>query len=213
MLDCASVIGDEFTPDTIQEITGLERLQLLKKLNRIERKYQLIHSTNKKFRFDHSKIRELLYQEINPELRKEYHSMIAHQLEIQNRNISNELLHQVAYHYSNSMNTQKAVPYLLKVGKRSEREFAVFEAIQYYSQALELMKDCEEWVYQKIDILEALGNLYAINAEHEKANECYLKILAITDDEIIKARVQRKIRQKRIVENNGVKLAYFIYGE
>jgi 3-oxoadipate enol-lactonase len=75
------------------------------------------------------------------------------------------------------------------------------------------MKDRAEWNKQQIDILEALGNLYAINAEHDKANECYLKILAITQDEKTKARVQRKIRQKRIAENNGVKLAYFVYGE
>jgi sugar-specific transcriptional regulator TrmB/pimeloyl-ACP methyl ester carboxylesterase len=213
VLDCASVIGDEFTSDAIQEITGLDRLRLLKKLNRVERKYQLIHSTENRFRFDHSKIREVLYKEINPELRKEYHSLIAQQLENQDKNYSTEELHKIAYHYSNSIDREKAVPYLLKVGKRSEKEFAVFETIQYYTQALELMNNREEWVNQKIEIFESLGNLYAINAEHEKANECYLKILAITDDEITKARVQRKIRQKRIVENNGVKLAYFIYGE
>ena len=69
ILDCASVVGEEFSSDMIEKITGLNRLRLLKKLSRIERKYQLIHSFDGKYRFDHAKIREVIYQEMAPELR------------------------------------------------------------------------------------------------------------------------------------------------
>ena len=60
ILDCASVVGEAFSSELIERVTSLDRLRLLKKLNNVERKYQLIHSFDGKFRFDHSKIREFL---------------------------------------------------------------------------------------------------------------------------------------------------------
>ena len=213
ILACASVVGEEFSSDIIEKIAGLNRLRLLKKLSRIERKYQLIHSFNGKYRFDHSKIREVLYQEMAPELRQEYHSLIAQQLERKYKNRLDEVANQLAHHYYKSGITQKAVPYLLEAGKRSRKQYALFETIQYFSQALEVMGDDQKWNRERTEITEALGDLYGLAAEHELANKCYSKGIAGTDDEAVKNRMRKKIRRKKIVENDGVKLAYYVYGE
>jgi len=213
IIDCASVIGEEFSSDLIEAITGINRLRLLKKLNLVERKYQLIHSSGGKFRFDHSKIREVLYSEIAPELRKEYHLLIAQQMEKTFKDNLDEVGNQLAYHYYKAGTAQKAVPYLFEASERARKEWAIFEAIRYYLQALEVMEEDEKWIKKRVEILEFLGSLYAFVAEHEKANECYFKASAITDDEAVKNRLRRKVRRKKIVENNGVKLAYYIYGE
>jgi sugar-specific transcriptional regulator TrmB/pimeloyl-ACP methyl ester carboxylesterase len=106
-----------------------------------------------------------------------------------------------------------AVPYLLGVAKKSRREWLILETIQYYLQALELMKDHAKWSRERTETLEALGGLYGLVGEHEKANECYEKGIASTDDEVVKDRMRRKIQRKKIVENDGVKLAYYVYGE
>jgi pimeloyl-ACP methyl ester carboxylesterase len=58
-----------------------------------------------------------------------------------------------------------------------------------------------------------LGSLYGLVSEHEKANECYQKGIASSDDDSVKERMQRKIRWKKIVENDGVKLAYYVCGK
>lgn len=213
ILDCASVVGEEFSSDLIENVTGLNRLRLLKKLNNIERKYQLIHSSDGLYRFDHAKIREVLYQEMAPELRKEYHSLIAQQLEEKYKDHLDEVVNQLAYHYYKSGIAPKAVPYLLEAGERSRRDWAIFETIRWFSQALEVMKDDEKWNRERIETLEALGGLYGLAAEPEEANECYQKGITSTDDEAIKDRMRRKIRRKKIVENDGVKLAYYVYGE
>jgi pimeloyl-ACP methyl ester carboxylesterase/sugar-specific transcriptional regulator TrmB len=213
VIDCASVIGDEFTSDLIDDVTGFNRLQVLKRLNRIERKYQLIHSFDDKYRFDHSRIREFLYQNLTPELKKEYHLLIAEKLEENYKKRLSEVINQLAYHYYNSVNFKKAVPYLLKAGKKSEQEWAIFETLQYYSQALEIMKDDEQWKSERTTTLETIGELYGFFAEHKLANECYLKGIASTNDELSKNRMRRKIRVKKIVENKGVKLSYYVYGD
>jgi 3-oxoadipate enol-lactonase len=188
-------------------------LQVLRRLNRIERKYQLIHSSDGKYRFDHSKIREVLYQAIAPELRREYHSLIAENLEKSYQNHLDDEINQLAYHYYKSSNSQKAIPYLIKAGKKSRKQYTLFETIRFFSQALEMMKDDEQWQSERTETLEALGDLYGFVAEHELANDCYIKGIANTDDKLAKDRMQKKIRRKRIVENKGVKLSYYVYGE
>jgi len=213
VLDCASILGQEFSSDMIEKITGLSRLPLLKKLNNIERKYQLIHSFDGKYRFDHAKIREVLYQEMSPELRKEYHSSIAGKLEEMFKENLEEVVNELAYHYYMSENAEKAVPYLIEAGEKSKKEWALFETIRDFSQALELMKDDAKWSKERTETLEALGSLYGLAAEHDLANEHYRKGINSTDDEAAKDRMKRKIRRKKFVENNRVKLAYYVYGK
>jgi len=213
ILDCASVVGEHFSSDLIENVTGFNRLQVLRRLNRIERKYQLIHSSEGKYRFDHAKIREVLYQAIAPELRKEYHSLIAENLEKSYKSYLDDEINQLAYHYYKSSNSQKAIPYLIEAGKRSRKQYALFETIRSFSQALEMIKDDEQWNSERTETLEALGDLYGFVAEHELANDYYIRGIANTDDKLAKYRMQKKICRKKIVDNEGVKLSYYVYGE
>jgi len=104
------------------------------------------------------------------------------------------------------------VPILLGAAKKSRKTWLVRETIQYYLQALELMKDHKKWQKERVETLEALGGLHGLMAEHEKANEFYQKGIESTDDVLVEERLQRKIRRKKIVENDGVKLSYYVYG-
>jgi len=213
ILDCASVVGEEFSFDVVENVSGLGRIELLKSLNNIERKYSLIHSFEDKCRFDHSKIREVLYNEIALKLRKEYHSMIAKYMEEANKDRLEEVVNELAYHYYRSGNAQKGVPYLLKAGEDAGEKWAAFEAVRLYSQALEMMGEDERWSDERTKALEALGDVCALTAQHEKANECYEKGMATTKDDVAKDRMRRKIRRKMILDKNGVKLAYYVFGE
>jgi pimeloyl-ACP methyl ester carboxylesterase/predicted amidohydrolase len=213
ILDCASVVGEEFSSSVVGNVSCLGRIGLLKCLNNIERKYHLVHSFEGGYRFDHSKIREVLYNEIAPELRKEYHSMIARYLEEANKDRLGEVVNELAYHYYRSGNAQKGIPYILKAGEDAREKWAAFEAGVFYSQALEMMGEDERWSEDRTKTLEALGDLYALTGRHKKANECYEKGMATAKDDVAKDRMHRKIRRKIILEKNGVKLAYYVYGE
>jgi len=213
ILDCASVVGEEFSFGVVENVSGLGRIELLKSLNNIERKYSLIHSFEDKCRFDHSKIREVLYNEIALKLRKEYHSMIAKYMEEANKDRLEEVVNELAYHYYRSGNAQKGVPYLLKAGEDAREKWAAYEAVRFYSQALEMMGDDERWSDERTKALEALGDVRALTGRHEKANECYEKGMATAKDDEARDRMRRKIRRKMILEKNGVKLAYYVYGE
>jgi len=213
ILDCASVVGEEFSSSVVENVSGLNRIGLLKSLNNIERRYRLVRSFEDGYRFVHSKIREVLYNEIVPELRKEYHSMIAKYMEEANQDRLEEVVSELAYHYHESGNAQKSIPYLLKAGEDAREKWAAFEAVRFYSQALEMMGNDERWRNERTKTLEALGGVYALTAQHEKANECYEKGIVAAKNDAARDRMRRKIRRKMILDKNGVKLAYYVYGE
>jgi len=213
ILNCASVVGEEFSSNVIENVSGVGRIRLLKTLNNIEGKYHLIRSSEDRCRFDHSKIREVLYNEIAPELRNEYHSIIAKYLEEINKDRLEEVVTDLAHHYYRSGNTQKAIPYLLKAGEDAREKWAAFEAARFFSQALEMTGSGERWSEDSTRALEALGDVYAFTAQHEKANECYEKGMTSAKDGIARERMRRKIRRKMVLDKNGVKLAYYVYGE
>jgi pimeloyl-ACP methyl ester carboxylesterase len=102
---------------------------------------------------------------------------------------------------------------LLNAAKESKNKWLIFETIQYYSKALELMKDQEKWSKERTKTFETLGDLYGLTANHKKANEFYQKGIANSKNNRIKSRLKKKIRIKKIVENKGTKLAYYTYGE
>jgi pimeloyl-ACP methyl ester carboxylesterase/predicted amidohydrolase len=213
ILNCASVVGEEFSSGVVGSVSGLSQIELLKGLNNVERKYQLIHSIEGGYRFDHAKIKEVLYNEIAPELKKQYHSMIAKYIEDTNKERLEQVATELAYHYYNSGNAQKANPLLLKAGDDARENWATFEAMRFYSQAMEMMGNEERWAEERTRTLEALGDVCALSGQHEKANEWFEKGMAAAKDDVARDRMRRKIRRKMILEKKGVKLAYYIYGE
>jgi len=76
-----------------------------------------------------------------------------------------------------------------------------------------MMGDDERWSEDRTETLEALGGVYALTAQHDRANECYEKGIASAKDDVAKDRMRRKIRKKMILDKNGVRLAYYVYGE
>jgi sugar-specific transcriptional regulator TrmB/pimeloyl-ACP methyl ester carboxylesterase len=213
ILDCASVIGQEFSSEIIEQITGFSHINMLKRLNNIERKHRLIVFHDNVYRFAQPTIREILYNKITPELRKEYHALIAKHLGEANKDRLEEVQSELAHHYFYSDNAEKSVPLILKLAEKTEEDHDVFKAIEYYSMALEIMEKDEKWKEKRTRVLEEVGDICSKNIQHDKANEFYEKALANADNDLIKERIRKKIRKKRTMKKDGVRFAYFTYGE
>jgi sugar-specific transcriptional regulator TrmB/pimeloyl-ACP methyl ester carboxylesterase len=213
LLDVASVVGEEFSPDIIEKVTGSNKLRVLKTLVNIESKHQLIQANGDKYRFDNPNIREALYNEIKPKLRRVYHSLVAKNLEEANKDHLKDFASELAHHYYNSKNAPKAIPYLLKAGEQCRRQFRFSDALENYSRALEMMGEDKVWREERTIAIENVGDLSASMSDHEKANECYIEGMSIAEDIAVAERMRRKIRRKKVVVKNGRKIPYFVYGE
>ena len=72
-------------PNLIAAVVSQDNIEVLRALNEIAKTTLMIHCDENCCRFDHAKSREMLYEEIPPLLRKEYHSRIAAKIEASNQ--------------------------------------------------------------------------------------------------------------------------------
>jgi sugar-specific transcriptional regulator TrmB/pimeloyl-ACP methyl ester carboxylesterase len=213
LLEIASIVGEEFSSEMIENVTGYNRVKVLQTLATIEKSHQLVRSVGDKYRFDNPKVREILSKEIKPKLKRVYHSLNAKLLEEANRDHLDDFVCELAYQYYHSGNAQKAIPYLLKAGEYLRRDFEFLKAIENCSEALEIMGNEDIWSEDRTTALENLGDLHASIGEYEKANEFYTSGVAIAKDEVTSRTMERKIRRKRTIEKDGAKIQYYVYGE
>jgi tetratricopeptide (TPR) repeat protein len=177
VLDFASVIGETFSSDTLTSALKQERVQVLEQLREIEHKHRLVHSQNGNYKFDHAKIKEVLYEEIPRNLRGEYHLTIANAVEELNKDNIDEVVGELAFHYYKSRDKNKALNYLLKAAEKAKREYSNEEAIRFYSKALELEKD----PLKRSSMFEEQGDIYGLIGEFDKSKESYEYALGLTD--------------------------------
>jgi predicted ATPase len=164
LLDYASVNGETFSSETLASALKLERVQVLEQLRKIEHKHLLVHPQNGNYKFDHAKIKEVLYEEIPKDLRIEYHSTIAHSIEELNRDNLDEVVGELAFHYYKSRDKENALFYLIKAADKAKREYSNKEAVRFFTQKLELEEDEKK----KLKTIEDVGDIYKLIGEIEK---------------------------------------------
>jgi tetratricopeptide (TPR) repeat protein len=77
LLDVASVIGFHFDPDLVARVLERKRLDVLQALASLARRSGVVQATGAGFQFDHHQLQEVIYQNIAPLLRAEYHALVA----------------------------------------------------------------------------------------------------------------------------------------
>ena len=186
LLECASVIGNEFSTGVLEKATEMKKMTLLKNLSKIEKTHKLLHYFNDRYKFDHSKIREVLYNGIGEELRREYHRVIADTIAGIHKNNPDEAVSEVAYHYFEA-GDERAGEWLVKAADRAKDAYANEEAVRLYSEALGVVESgCI------LSILENLGEVLSLMDEYDKAIENFEQAQESTEDCETKARMKRK---------------------
>ncbi len=190
ILECASVEGEEFRSEILCRVLKIDRLKLLKNLNKMENKHNIIHSMQKKYRFDHRKIMEALYMGLSDELKQEYHRQIGDSITDLYGDDYGEMINELAHHYYQAKDP-RAVKYLIKTGDDAKSRFANSEASLSYHRALDMLDDPGD----SVNILEKLGEVQRLMGEYDKAIQNFEEALEETDDLKIKARNRRKIAE------------------
>ncbi|MFQ5910130.1 MAG: BREX system ATP-binding domain-containing protein [Thermoplasmata archaeon] len=178
VLDVASVIGEEFTSELLTSILDIDRMDLLKLLATLEKNHRLIHSRHRGYKFDHAKIKEVLYSEIPEELRMEYHSVTANSIEKLYKDDLDEVIGDLAFHYYRCRNREKALLYLIRAAEKAKKDYSNEEAIRFYTEALELEEDARE----RMEIFEGLGYVHDLIGDYDMGLASYERALELTED-------------------------------
>jgi tetratricopeptide (TPR) repeat protein len=136
----ASVIGRQFLGRLLQRVAGLtERLtELLEELKSLEIIYELGLAPEPAYIFKHALIQDVAYQSLLKERRRELHRAVGIAIEEIYADRLNEHAEELAHHFENGGDWQKAFTYLVRSGDRAKAAYANQTALDLYARALEV---------------------------------------------------------------------------
>ncbi len=147
----ASVMGFEFIAQVVGRVQKVPEGELIKDLSReLEKRYLLVFEQGEtkigkqflsNYRFSHALIQQYLYDELSAGERRLRHGEIAETLEAISADHSDQFALQLARHYDEAGNAEKAVSYWTLAGNAAFAIYAQNEAIAAYTRAQELSKE------------------------------------------------------------------------
>ncbi|NIS59982.1 MAG: AAA family ATPase [Proteobacteria bacterium] len=175
LLQTASAVGREFSYDLIKRVAGLAEQELLSQLSGLkdsELLYERGIYPQSTYLFKHALTQEVAYNSLLLKRSKEIHEEIGKAIEALYPDRLEEHYELLAYHYSHSGNTDKAVEYLSQAGDRARGLYAHQEAIDYYQRSLALLKEQGEHE-QAARTLMKLGLTYHNAFDFRRAHQAY----------------------------------------
>jgi len=176
ILDVASVIGEKFSPQLLSLIVDQDNLEVLETLNLVARSSSLVVCEGESYRFDHAKSQEVVYDEIPSLLKKGYHNRIAQKLEKEKESNGQLPLGEIAHHYAQAGNKEKAVTYSLMAGKDALARFSNSEAIKHFNYVVEALPDGTDQLEKKTAALQGMGEALFAQNHFKEATKTFEQI-------------------------------------
>jgi predicted ATPase len=163
LLQTLAVIGKEFSWSLLKQVLDKsedELHRLLSHLQAAEFIYEQPAFPEVEYTFKHALTQEVAYNSLLQERRRVLHERVAQAMEALFHSRLEDHYSDLAYHYSRSDNTEKAIEHLHLAGQQAAQRSANAEAIRHLTTALELLKtlpDTLERAQQELTLQIALG--------------------------------------------------------
>jgi len=170
VLTLASFIGNDFTIEALCAVTGIEESELLELMDKLFKtgliKERVIRGEGV-CSFADILVRDVVYEEVSPLKRKKLHGVVGCALEQVYAKKVDEHLGELASHFLESGNKDKALDFYLKAGEKAAKIYANGEAASYFESALELLEEKEGETREKGRVLERLGDIKSLVGEYD----------------------------------------------
>lgn len=188
VLRVSAILGKVFTFEELTSASQQSEDHLLDALDEAVGAQLITASPDDSFSFTHDKIREVLYEELNPIRRRRLHRLAAEGLE-RNREGTFWAVEKLAHHYIQAGDHERGLEYAKRAAHEAERVFAFDEAIAAYARA----RDCAEALgltEEQLAQEEAIGKAYLLHGEAIRAGEHFERALALATEPASRARLQ-----------------------
>ncbi|MBU6429290.1 MAG: AAA family ATPase, partial [Cyanobacteria bacterium REEB65] len=129
-----AVLAEDLDPKTLGALVGLADQALLDALNELLER-RVLERAAERYKFTHDRIRESLYQTLDPFERRNLHQRLAHQLAALKAPSA-----VLAHHFLGAENLAKGVSCLRQAGLDAERIGAIHEAYRHWRHAMEILE-------------------------------------------------------------------------
>lgn len=173
----ASVLGRDIEIKLLQKITNLEDKALLKTIKELQKQefieeVKAASQLQRYFTFAHSLIQEIAYNSLLFKTRRSLHHKVGAAMEEMYLSKIDSKVEELAYHFQNSDDKEKAVFYLNKAGDKAQSLYAFKNAINYYWDSikiLELTELAKEQMAQLSEIYNKLAFSQSIVGDRKEA--------------------------------------------
>lgn len=191
-LQSAAVLGKDFGFSELAAIVEMDEEQLLDLLDEAGRAQLVQIEPAERFVFTHDKIREVLYEELNPIRRRRLHRRIVDVFEALYEDHADKHASDLAYHAVLGGDLERGLVYSVQAAEKSSQVFAHEEALDYYRQARDCALALDDGE-RLLAIEEAIGNVHADRGHALLAVESFERALALAERREKKAFLKNRI--------------------
>ena len=170
ILTLASFVGNDFTLEAMCALTGIEENRLLELIDRILQtgliKEREIHGEGV-CSFADILVRDVVYDEVSLLKRKKLHRVAGIALEKAYAKRIEEHYGELAAHFLESGDKDKALDYFLKAGDKAAKIYANSEGASYFQSAFNLLEEKGGETREKARVLERLGDIKGLVGEYD----------------------------------------------
>jgi tetratricopeptide (TPR) repeat protein len=207
ILAVASVEGERFTAEVVARVQGIDQRELLGQLSQeLEKHHRLVREgaevkTSRqalsRYQFSHILFQRHLYDNLSSGERRLLHREIAQALEAMYEGETAEIATQLAHHYREAGEGERAIAYNYQAAQRAKAVYAYDEAIQHLQSALDLLESSDD-VETRMELLEELADVHKVLVTDTQAISTYQAALDLwsslaSADKMIAVRLHRKI--------------------
>ncbi len=207
---CAAVIGRDFSYRLLACVIEGTRT-LADDLQELEERQLISHidgDNESEYRFNHILIQETIYQSLLVRRREHLHRKIAEGIETLYKDRTEERVEALAFHYSQSQDLERALPYQIRAGRHDEHSFANDQALKHYQIAADFLTRMHPSSQQRIDVYTGLGAVQNFIGDYAGSTTSYLIALEVVragGKSIVTSRTSAEIMRAigRVCERRG----------
>jgi tetratricopeptide (TPR) repeat protein/tRNA A-37 threonylcarbamoyl transferase component Bud32 len=199
VLTLASFVGNDFTFEALLGVTGVEEDKLLEMMEKILKTGLIKEKTIRGediYSFADIIVRDVVHEEVSRLRHKKLHNSVGCALEKVYTKKIDEHLGELAYHFLEGGDRDKALDYFLKAGEKAAKVFANGEAASYFQSALKLLMEKDGEPREKGRVLERIGDIKRLVGEYDASikhwNDALLLWEPLNEKETV-ARLNRKM--------------------
>jgi DNA-binding SARP family transcriptional activator len=168
----ATIIGQHFDFEVLRQVFGRGEETTLKALDDLLRRgliEEVGSLTSRDYAFSHQLWREVIYSEMPGQFRQQGHRRTGSVIEQIYGQEAGELAGELATHFHKGGLPEKALTWSLRAAEQAVNQYAVEDAVSYYSQALSLARESHSGGSKKSEILQGRAHAWLIGGNFKSA--------------------------------------------
>ncbi|MFO7991135.1 MAG: tetratricopeptide repeat protein [Thermoplasmata archaeon] len=211
VLQIGSVIGEEVPFELLKRSSGMEELDLLDQIDiLLGTKLWTEDPLEEHFKFSHALFQRVAYEEMSQIKKRKLHSMVAENIVDIYEDKLEGWYSDLAYHYHNADDLEKAVEYYLSAAEYAESVYAHEDAIEMYKRVMEIAENIHEENIEELEVLERLSDTKKILGDYTQCRRYLEKAMVKTTNPEDQQRMYRKISETYEKQGDFDKTLHFV---